>query len=211
MEIDRLLDGLFDLLAKYGAVHRKNIQPFTKRKIVQQFPGYIPEYNDEVIRESLIEHVGCLPIIATYLHPHMDREVDLGRALTMLAIHDIGELVVGDRLTFHKSEDQAPDEYQAAIGLLHDDHIALYAEMDKLATNDALFVKSIDKMAPDIYDYLCGEQYTIDRLALQAGWSREEVIDNVRAKKRPYMLWSPFLTAVHDEIFTQFGTCTRHL
>ncbi len=207
MNYESLLEDLLKLLAKYCAIHRNSIQPFTKRKVVLHFPDYDPQYEDEVIRESLMEHVGCLPIIATYLHPYMDREVNLGRALTMIAIHDIGELIVGDELTFNKSEDQGEEEYRAAIGLLHDDHQSLYVEMDELKTNDALFVKSIDKMAPDIYDYLCGEQFSIDRLVLQAGWPPEDVIDNVRAKKRPYMKWSPFLTTFHDELFARVETC----
>ncbi len=211
MEYNTLLDGLLKQLKNYSTVHRKSIQPFTKGKISQRFPEYDPQYDDEVIRESLMEHVGCLPIIATYLHPYMDREVNLGRALIMIAIHDIGELVVGDELTFTKSEEQSTEEHDAAMDLLHADHKALYWEMDELRTNDALFVKSVDKMAPDIYDYICGEQYSIGRMVIQTGWTHENAIDNVRERKRPYMEWSSFLTGFHDELFNRFETCIRQV
>ena len=183
MNYNELLDRLIDQLKRYDAIHRKSIQPFTKAKIQHHFPDYQDEFDHEIIRETLLEHVGSLPIIATYLHPYIDESVDLGKALMMLAIHDIGELIVGDELTFTKSAEQGPSELDAAMSLLHDDHKAIYREMDQLLTNEAKFVKSIDKLAPDILDYLCGEAYSANRLAVQVGWEPEEAMARVRAKK----------------------------
>jgi 5'-deoxynucleotidase YfbR-like HD superfamily hydrolase len=207
LDYSELLDGLLEQLTRYSAIHRKSIQPFTRRKVLRHFPEYISQFDDEVVRESLLEHVGCLPVVATYLYPYLDRQVDLGRALIMLAIHDIGELVVGDELTFLKSAEQGPGELEAAMGMLHDYFKPLYRELDELTSNEALFVKSVDKLAPDLFDYLCGEEYSIERMVLQAGWKKEEAIMNIRAKKRPYMEWSPFLTRFHDELFGRFESC----
>ncbi len=209
MTYDELLDGLLAQIRAYGDTHRKSIQPFTRSRIIQQFPHYSDDFDHEVIRETLLEHVGCLPVMATYLHPHMDRQVDLGKALTMMAIHDIGELRVGDELTFTKSAEQDTEEFDAAMELLHESHRGLYIEMHRLESNEARFVKSVDKMAPDLFDYLCGEHYSIRRLVRQAGWTPEEAMGNVRAKKRPYMEWSPFLAAFHDALFRRFETILR--
>jgi len=204
MDYDALLDGLLDQIRAYSSVHRKSIQPFTKIKIAKQFPDYHDDFDHEIILERLLEHVGCLPVIATYLHPYMDHAVDLGRSLVMIAIHDIGELTVGDELTFLKASDQGEEEFAAAMATLHDNYKALYSEMDILQSNEARFVKSIDKMAPDIFDYLCGEQYSIRRMERQAGWTSEAAMKNVRDKKRPYMEWSPFLVTLHDHLFYRF-------
>ena len=54
----------------------------------------------------VMEHVGTLPILATYFHGHVTEPVNLGRVLELLAVHDIGEIVVGDESTFTKKEDR---------------------------------------------------------------------------------------------------------
>lgn len=46
--------------------------------------------------ESIAEHVyGCL-ILAISLHSELNLELDLGKTLEMLAIHELEELVIGD-------------------------------------------------------------------------------------------------------------------
>ena len=77
----------------------------------------------------MIEHVGCLPIIATFLHPYLDKPVDLGKVLTILAIHDIGEIKLGDELTFTKKSDQENIEFTTGLGLLHPNYqnIAIFS------------------------------------------------------------------------------------
>ena len=127
----------------------------------------------------------------------------------MLSIRDIGELTVGDELTFTKVSEQSTFEYDAAMELLHDNYKELYREMHELKSNEAKFVKSIDKLAPDILDYLCGEEYCINRMVIQAGWKPEEALMNVRAKKRPFMEWSPFLANFHDKLFYRFKSIPK--
>ena len=208
MDYNELLDGLYDQLKAYSGVHRKSVQPFTRDKILGHFPDYEHHFDHEIVRESLLEHVGCLPVIAAYLHPYMDKPVDLGKSLTMLAIHDIGELTVGDELTFLKERDQSSAEIDAALALLHPNYVNLYQEIEALETNEARFVKSVDKLGPDIYDYLCGEEYTAKRIGAQAGWLPEEAMRKVRAYKRPYMEWSEFLVTFHDHLFARFRCLT---
>jgi hypothetical protein len=65
MDHDALLDGLLEQLRAHSSVHRKSIQPFTRLKIGKHFPDYQDDFDHEIIRESLLEHVGCLPVIAT--------------------------------------------------------------------------------------------------------------------------------------------------
>lgn len=199
-----LLDELITLLQGYGSLHRKSTQPFIHTKLSRLFPDYEFTFDDESIRETLLEHVGSLPIVATFLHPHLEKSVDLGRTLIMLAIHDIGELTVGDELVFLKEDTVKGSEREAAQALLHGSYAELYDELEAGQTYEARFALSVDKITPDIYDLLCGEEYTIRRLSAQASWKSEEVIRNIRARKRPYMEWSSFLTEFHDSLFSRF-------
>jgi 5'-deoxynucleotidase YfbR-like HD superfamily hydrolase len=77
-----------------------------------------------------MEHVGELPVVAVALYPYLDDpEVDLGTALTMLAIHDIGEVVVGDVNTYIKLPEQVTREATAALSILHPYYRELYQEV----------------------------------------------------------------------------------
>jgi 5'-deoxynucleotidase YfbR-like HD superfamily hydrolase len=209
MNYDAHVDQVLEQLRGYAAVHRKSIQPFTRDKLLGHFPDYHLEFDHVVARESLLEHVGCLPILAAFIHPHLDQDVNLGHSLIMLSIHDIGELEVGDELTFLKAKDQSQSEYEAAQRLLHPNYRPIYDELDALTTNEAKFVKSVDKLAPDLFDYLCGEQFTIDRMVRQAGWAASEAIQNIRQHKRPFMEWSTYLTGIHDALWNRFESIAK--
>lgn len=95
-------------------------------RLKAKFPTTKFDFDDNLIQESLIEHVGSLPIIAVFLHPYLEIDVDLGKVLTMLAIHDIGETVLGDELTFTKSNLSGDLEYIEGKKLLHQNYHKLY-------------------------------------------------------------------------------------
>lgn len=106
-----IVDNLIALQRAYSFTFRVLITE-ERYRLVES--GSLQEYTfeSESLREPLIEHVGHLPIIASYLHPYIahEDEVDLGRVLIMLSIHDIGETVVGDMLTYSKTDSHAEQE-----------------------------------------------------------------------------------------------------
>jgi HD domain len=204
-----ILDGLLIQIEGYSKVFRKNIEPYILELLKSKYPSEQFDFEDEVIRESLIEHVGSLPVIASFLHPYLDHKVDLGKVLTILAIHDIGEIKLGDESTFTKLKSKENEEFETGLSLLHSNYHDLYKEEFELKTLEAKFAKSIDKIAPDILDYVVGENYTIERVSFQANWKREEVMQNIRDKKRPFMLWSSFMTNIHDELFSRYKIKTN--
>src|SRR5437868_5946729 len=117
---DQLLKQLEFLYEKYSLEPRASTQPYVLATAQREIKSYEYDPDDLLVRERLIEHVGSLPIVATAFYPHIsDPEVDLGRALTMLAIHDIGELLVGDENTFTKAGKSNASEHEAALTLLH--------------------------------------------------------------------------------------------
>ncbi|MBP9686841.1 MAG: HD domain-containing protein [Candidatus Doudnabacteria bacterium] len=95
----QILNALIKLHKDYALVHRRAIS-YDKYKILD-----ITSVDQTRILESLLEHVGSLPVVATFLYPYLEQKekVDLGRTLTMLAIHDIGEIIVGDAHSHRKT------------------------------------------------------------------------------------------------------------
>jgi hypothetical protein len=195
---ERLLDQLEFLFERYSLEPRSMTQPFLLGRVQQRVPGYAYDPEDPVIRESLMEHVGSLPMVATTIFPHIsDSEVDLGQALVMLAVHDIGELVIHDEITFTKDHSSNTEEQDAALSLLDPSYHALYDDVESQTSTTAKFAKAIDKITPDIWDYLTPADITAARLKHFVGVDRDQIVDLIVKHKRPYMLWNPFMTEFH--------------
>jgi len=150
--------------------------------------------NDETLKETLIEHVGHLPILASFLHEHIEYadKVDLGRSLIMLSIHDIGETKLGDIFAYTKTNSQEIDEIEAAKTLLSPALIPYLEEYEAGESYDAKYAKSIDILAPllhatDLIGY-------IHARFLEYGGTNEKIIQ----KKRPSVEWDSVLLEVFD-------------
>ncbi len=194
----KMLSELENLLEGYSNVRRATTQPYNLLAAQKAIKGYSYNPDEDLIRESLIEHVGQLPIIATALFPYIkDDEVDLGKALTMLAIHDIGELETGDVNTFTKQIDTKDQEQAAAKRILHHSYHELYDEVESRKSTTAKFAKSVDKIAPDILDYLSPAETTIARYRHFVGVEPHEITALKHKHKLPYMLWNPFMVEFH--------------
>jgi hypothetical protein len=131
-------------------------------------------------------------------------EVNLGDALTMLAIHDIGELITGDEMTFTKAKDAGKAEYEAAVKILNPYYHDIYDDAENKRSKSAKFAKAIDKITPDIMDYLTPKDITMWRYKHYTGAETvDEIIDLIIKHKRPYMLWNEFMTEFHKYLMTE--------
>lgn len=211
--MEEILKQLEFLLERYSKERRATTQPYLFEVAQESVPGYVYRPEDFLIRETLIEHVGSLPIVATALYPHIaDDEVSLGDALTMLAIHDIGELKTGDENTFTKKADEERAEYKAALSLLHPSYHQIYDDSETKASKSAKFAKAIDKITPDIFDYLTPAEITIQRFKHFVGIGPDEIIATIVRHKRPYMAWNPFMTEFHIHLIGQLeAKLEKHL
>lgn len=193
-----LLTELEFLFERYSQELRATTQPYYLAKISGQVKDYQYHPEDILVRETLMEHVGSLPMVATAFYPYIqDDGVDLGKALTMLAIHDIGELMTGDEMTFTKKPDGKAAEREAALKLLHKSYHDVYDDVETQASQSAKFAKAIDKITPDIVDYLTPADITIWRYRHFCKTEPDGIIDLIIKFKRPYMLWNPFMTEFH--------------
>jgi 5'-deoxynucleotidase YfbR-like HD superfamily hydrolase len=200
-EASKVLDKITFLYENYSNEHRASTQPFHLEKVKRLVDKYKYKFDDLLIREPLIEHSGSLPIVATTIYPYInDKEVSLGDALIMLAIHDIGELVVHDEITFTKRTENALGEQDAALSLLDPTLHHFYLEMEERSTKTAQFAKAVDKMTPDIVDLLTPVEITIERYKKFVKKEPKEIIETIKKFKHPYMLWNSFMTRLHLEI-----------
>jgi 5'-deoxynucleotidase YfbR-like HD superfamily hydrolase len=196
---EKILRELVYLQERYSGTYRETIQPY-KFKISKE-----TELKSEKLRESLLEHVGHLPIIATTIHPYLkDSSIDLGKALIMLAIHDIGELILGDTMTFLKDDYDPEEEYKYAIKLLHSNYHNYYSDIENQTSTTGKFAKSIDKLAPDIWEFSLKPEIAIKKYQETLNIEKkEDIIKIKRDNKLKYMEWNPFLKEFYQYILEQ--------
>lgn len=111
-----ILECLMELLRKYSFTYRAIVTEERYVNLVQSGIIQDIDYTSKKLREPLIEHVGCLPIVASFLHEFIENRarVNLEKVLAILSIHDIGETEVGDVFAFGKTDIHAQLEYEAA-------------------------------------------------------------------------------------------------
>lgn len=201
---ERLLEELEFLFEGYSNELRTTTQPYQLSRIQTKVDGYEYYPDDILTRETLIEHVGSLPMLAAAFYPYIaDEEVDLGKALRMLAIHDIGELITGDESVFTKKADSKIKEKEAALKLLNPIYHEDLEDIENQTSKSAKFAKAIDKINPDIIDLLTPAEITISRYKHYVGVEPDEIIDLIIKFKRPYMLWNPFMTEFHKLLMSK--------
>ena len=109
-------------------------------------------WNSEGKRESVAEHSWRLSVMALLCADEYPG-LDMVKVLKMCLIHDFGEAVTGDIPSFYKTSDHEQTEARAVRELVSSlpphmaaEFIALYDEMDALATPEAKLFKALDNM-----------------------------------------------------------------
>lgn len=193
-----LLDKLLKLYSQYTAEYRSSIQP-EKLRIIKE-SGVEAKFDSKLIRESLLEHVGHLPITAVAIYPFVkDSAVNLGDALIMLSIHDIAELETGDIAIFIKTDEDKNKEQDIAFNMIEENLQDFYKDMEDQRTSSGKFAKSIDKIVADILDLLVPKEISIERYK-SMGVSKDEIVSKKREKKMQYMTWNPFLKSFYENL-----------
>lgn len=116
-------------------------------------------------RENSAEHCWSLALIGTLLHGDVAQPLDLGRALMMVAIHDLVEIEAGDTFAYDAAAraTQAAREAAAAetvFALLPEDLgarlRALWEEFEAGETPEARFAMACDRMQGFLQNVLSG-------------------------------------------------------
>ncbi len=203
VEVSKIFDAIIELHKDYSLIHRRNVS-YDKYVVLENL-GLIKSHkitvDQPIISESLLEHVGNLPVVATFLYPHLEQKekIDLGRVLTMLAIHDIGETVVGDGHPHTKTREHIESEYQAALGLLSENYHKLLDEYEARESLDAKYAKAVDVFSTFLSDQLHPPTMVQTRLKMH-GFSGQEIEE----KRSKIFAWDAFLRVLFLEVVKRY-------
>lgn len=195
-----LLEKITTAQSEYAHIFRKSLSISRYELALKQKLLNPDDLLNELVRESDLEHVGHLPMLATMIHPYLEHrdEVDLSKALLYLSLHEAPERIVGDVLHENKDSKYADDELAAAAKIYSGDYqhyFELYQEFHFLKNINAQFAYSMDRLAAAIY---CEVQ---DAVARRARWRIFGLtLDQVRQRSMPYMEWDKTLYDLYQYI-----------
>ena len=118
--------------------------------------------------ESVAEHVYGVQMLAIAMYSEYKYDIDLNKVLYMLAVHELGETIIGDLTVYDISKDEKMKIEHDAVhkilsGLLLGDEIEkLFLEFDLRETEEAKFAYHCDKLECDIQCKLYDEENCVD-------------------------------------------------
>ena len=127
------------------------------------------DWNVERFRvESVAEHIYGVQMLAIAMWSEFQYDLDIAKVLTMLAVHEVEEIVIGDITCFQKSKEEKHDMGHKAVceifkGLAKGEEIKnLIFEFDERKTAEARFAYFCDKLECDLQSKLYDEQNCVD-------------------------------------------------
>jgi len=153
--------------------------------------------------ENDAEHSWSLALIACMLAQQIDDKLDTGMICQFAVVHDLAEVHAGDTSAFAKDDDHQTKEereHQALKRIKKDfAHLPWIGKMleayERQDTEEARFVRSIDKMIPLFQDYISEGVYYRENKHTQEDFVRFMQRQRDKAKIHPGAF------AYHEEIF----------
>lgn len=109
-------------------------------------------YSDSERYENAAEHSWHIALMALVLEEHAHEALDMLKVIRMLIVHDLVEIDTGDKLVYHKTEDDEKAEEAAAdriFGMLPEDQkqafTDLWNEFNRRETPEARFAAALDR------------------------------------------------------------------
>ena len=118
--------------------------------------------------ESVAEHIFGVQMLAIAMKSEYEYDIDIMKVVFMLAVHELGEIVIGDLTMFEIfKEEKAKREKEAVhkilCGLLDGKEIEnLFTEFDSHSTKEAMFAYQCDKLECDLQSKLYDEEGCVD-------------------------------------------------
>ena len=135
--------------------------------------------------ESIAEHIFGVQMLAISMKSEYQYDIDIMKVIYMLAIHELGETIIGDLTQFQISKEEKEKIEHEAVhnilsSLLDGEQIEeLFLEFDAHETPEAMFAYQCDKLECDIQSKLYDQEGCVD-LAHQEG---NETANNEFVKK----------------------------
>lgn len=118
--------------------------------------------------ESVAEHIFGVQMLALAMYSEYQYDIDIMKVIFMLAVHELGETVIGDLTQFQISkENKEKIEHEAVhkilLDLLDGEQIEkLFLEFDSHSTKEAMFAYQCDKLECDLQSKLYDEEGCVD-------------------------------------------------
>ena len=118
--------------------------------------------------ESVAEHIFGVQMIAIAMKSEYEYDIDIMKVVFMLAVHELGEIVIGDLTMFEISKEEKAKREKEAVhkilcGLLDGKEIEnLFKEFDSHSTKEAMFAYQCDKLECDLQSKLYDEEGCVD-------------------------------------------------
>ena len=118
--------------------------------------------------ESVAEHIYGVQMLAIAMKSEYQYDVDIMKVIYMLAVHELGEVVIGDLTQFQISKEEHQKLEHEAVhnilnGLLDGNQIEqLFLEFDSHNTKEAMFAYQCDKLECDLQSKLYDEEKCVD-------------------------------------------------
>lgn len=118
--------------------------------------------------ESVAEHIFGVQMLAIAMKSEYQYDVDIMKVIFMLAVHELGETVIGDLTQFQISKDKKEKLEHEAVnrilgGLLDGSQIEqLFLEFDAHNTKESMFAYQCDKLECDLQSKLYDEEGCVD-------------------------------------------------
>lgn len=133
---------------------------------------------------SIAEHIYSVQMLAIIIYLVYEEQVDIKKAINLISTHELGEILNGDIDALTKSDEDRKDEYKSAVSIssiLTKGDILLdqVNEFNSNKTEESLYSKYCDKLAPDIVSKIYDELGYID-LNNQKG---NYLLDDSKVKK----------------------------
>ena len=114
--------------------------------------------------ESVAEHIFGVQMLAIAMKSEYEYDIDIMKVIFMLAVHELGEIVIGDLTMFEISKEEKAKREKEAVhkilcGLLDGKEIEnLFTEFDSHSTKEAMFAYQCDKLECDLQSKLYDEE-----------------------------------------------------
>ena len=118
--------------------------------------------------ESIAEHIYGVQMLAIAMKSEFQYDVDLNKVIFMLAIHELGETIIGDLTQFQidkrEKEKLEHDAVHNILGTIIDGDVIerLFLEFDAHETPEAIFAYQCDKLECDIQSKLYDQEHCVD-------------------------------------------------
>lgn len=118
--------------------------------------------------ESVAEHIFGVQMLAIAMKSEFEYDIDIMKVIYMLAIHELGETVIGDLTQFQiEKNEKEKIEHEAVhkilASLIDGEEIeALFLEFDAHETPEAMFAYQCDKLECDIQCKLYDQEKCVD-------------------------------------------------